>query len=73
MNPELEGFEKGKLTETNAVNVMTGRFTGRSPKDKYIVYDDTTKDTIWWTSENSPNDNKPVPTHIWNELSYNFV
>ncbi|MFV0265779.1 MAG: phosphoenolpyruvate carboxykinase (ATP), partial [Draconibacterium sp.] len=49
MKPELEGFEKGQLTELDAVNVMTGIFTGRSPKDKFIVKDDTTKDTIWWT------------------------
>ena len=59
MNPALNGFEKGRLTELDAVNVMTGVFTGRSPKDKYIVKDDTTKDTIWWNSPQSPNDNKP--------------
>ncbi len=46
LDPSLEGFEKGCLTELGAVNVMTGIFTGRSPKDKYIVKDDTTKDTI---------------------------
>jgi phosphoenolpyruvate carboxykinase (ATP) len=68
MNPELEGFEKGQLTELDAVNVMTGVFTGRSPKDKFIVKDDTTKDTIWWTTPESPNDNKPVSTEVWNEL-----
>jgi phosphoenolpyruvate carboxykinase (ATP) len=68
MNPELEGFEKGQLTELNAVNVMTGVFTGRSPKDKFIVKDDTTKDTIWWTTPESPNDNKPVSTEVWNNL-----
>ncbi|WP_430813014.1 phosphoenolpyruvate carboxykinase (ATP) [Carboxylicivirga sp. RSCT41] len=68
LNPELEGYEKGQLTETGAINVMTGRFTGRSPKDKYIVYDDVTKDTIWWTSEHSKNDNKPVSKETWSQL-----
>jgi phosphoenolpyruvate carboxykinase (ATP) len=68
MRPDLEGYEKGQLTELGAVNVMTGVFTGRSPKDKYIVKDETTKDTIWWTSPESPNDNKPVPTEVWNDL-----
>jgi phosphoenolpyruvate carboxykinase (ATP) len=68
MRPDLEGFEKGQLTELGAVNVMTGVFTGRSPKDKYIVKDDTTRDTIWWTSPQSPNDNKPVSTEVWNDL-----
>ena len=47
MKPGLEGFEKGQLTELDAVNVMTGRFTGRSPNDKFIVKDDVTKDNIW--------------------------
>ena len=65
---ELEGFEKGQLTELDAVNVMTGRFTGRSPKDKYIVLDDTTRDTIWWTSPEAPNDNKPLSPEAWNDL-----
>ena len=51
MDSSLEGFEKGQLTELGAVNVMTGVYTGRSPKDKFFVYDDTTKDTVWWTSE----------------------
>jgi len=69
----LVGFEKGQLTELDAVNVMTGIFTGRSPKDKYIVKDDTTKDTIWWTSPESPNDNKPVSTEVWNDLKANTV
>ena len=48
MNPENEGFEKAKLTDTGAVAVYTGKFTGRSPKDKFIVEDDVTRDTIWW-------------------------
>lgn len=72
-NPNLKGFEKGQLTELNAINVMTGRFTGRSPKDKYIVKDDTTRDTMWWTTPESPNDNKPVSTEVWNELKENTL
>ena len=56
----LEGFEKGQVTELGAVNVMTGIYTGRSPKDKFIVMDDTSKDTVWWTSKEFANDNKPV-------------
>jgi len=68
MNPELVGFEKGQLTELDAVNVMTGVFTGRSPKDKFIVMDDTTKDTMWWTSEQAKNDNKPTTPEVWAEL-----
>ena len=58
--PSLEGFEKGQLTELGAVNVMTGVYTGRSPKDKFFVMDETSKDTVWWTSEAYKNDNKPV-------------
>ncbi len=73
LKPNLEGFEKGQLTELGTVNVMTGIFTGRSPKDKYIVKDDTTKDTIWWTSEKAKNDNKPVSTEVWNDLKANTV
>ena len=68
MKPELKGFEKGQLTELDAVNVMTGVFTGRSPKDKFIVKDDVTRDTIWWTSPESPNDNKPTTPEVWNDL-----
>ena len=71
MDPSLEGYEKGQLTELDAVNVMTGVFTGRSPKDKYIVKDDITKDTIWWNSPESPNDNKPVSPEIWKDLKAN--
>ena len=58
----LEGFEKGQVTELGAVNVMTGIYTGRSPKDKFIVKDATSENTVWWTSEEYKNDNKPV-TH----------
>ncbi len=68
LNPSLEGFEKGYKTELGAVNVMTGKFTGRSPKDKFIVKDDITKDTIWWTSEKAVNDNKPTTQEVWNDL-----
>lgn len=68
MKPQLNGFEKGQLTELDAVNVMTGVFTGRSPKDKYIVKDDITKNTIWWNTPESPNDNKPLSTQVWNDL-----
>jgi len=68
MDSSLEGFEKGYLTELGAVNVMTGKFTGRSPKDKYIVKDAATEDTIWWTSEKSKNDNKPTTQAVWNDL-----
>lgn len=64
----LTGFEKGQITELGAVNVMTGIFTGRSPKDKFIVKDDTTRDTIWWTSDHSKNDNKPTTPEVWQEL-----
>ena len=68
LDPSLEGFEKGYLTELGAVNVMTGKFTGRSPKDKFIVKDDVTRDTLWWTSEKAPNDNKPTTQEVWNDL-----
>ena len=64
----LEGFEKGTLTNMGAVNVMTGVYTGRSPKDKFFVMDDTTKDTIWWTSEEYKNDNKPLSQESWKVL-----
>ena len=73
LNPALEGFEKGQLTELGAVNVMTGVFTGRSPKDKYIVKDDVSKDTFWWTSEKAVNDNKPISQTTWNALKENTV
>ena len=65
MDPSLEGFEKGQLTELGAVNVMTGIYTGRSPKDKFIVMDDASKDTVWWTSEEFANDNKPASQEAW--------
>lgn len=73
LNPNLKGFEKGQLSELGAVNVMTGDFTGRSPKDKYIVKDDITKDTIWWPSEKAVNDNKAISQTTWNALKENTV
>lgn len=63
--PELEGYEKGQVSELGAVNVMTGIYTGRSPKDKYIVMDENSKDTIWWTTEEYPNDNHPASEETW--------
>ena len=65
MKKELTGFEKGQLTELDAVNVMTGIYTGRSPKDKYIVVDENSKDTVWWTSEGYKNDNHPMSEDVW--------
>ena len=66
--PGLEGFEKGQVTELGTVNVMTGVYTGRSPKDKYIVMDAKSKDTVWWTSEEYKNDNKPISEAVWADL-----
>jgi phosphoenolpyruvate carboxykinase (ATP) len=66
-SPELKGYERGILTDTGAITVDTGIFTGRSPKDKYIVLDAKTKDTVWWKSEKSPvSDNKPIDLKTWN-------
>ena len=61
----LEGYEVGKETELGAVNVMTGIYTGRSPKDKYIVMDENSKDTVWWTSDEYKNDNHPMSEDVW--------
>ena len=61
----LTGFDKGQLTELGAVNVMTGIYTGRSPKDKYIVMDAKSKDTVWWTSDAYKNDNHPMSEEVW--------
>ncbi len=63
--PELTGYEKGQVSELGAVNVLTGIYTGRSPKDKYIVVDDNSKDTVWWTSDAYKNDNGPVAEDTW--------
>lgn len=73
LKSSLVGFEKGQLTELGAVNVMTGDFTGRSPKDKYIVEDDVTRNSIWWTSEKAVNDNKPISQTTWNALKATTV
>ena len=66
--PGLEGFEVGQVSELGAVNVMTGIYTGRSPKDKYIVMDENSKDTVWWTSDEYKNDNHPVSEETWATL-----
>ena len=63
--PGLEGYEVGTVTELGAVNVMTGIYTGRSPKDKFIVMDENSKDTVWWTSDEFKNDNKPASQEAW--------
>ena len=63
---DLMGYEKGQLTKLDAINVMTGIYTGRSPKDKYIVMDENSKDTVWWTSKEYPNDNHPMSLETWN-------
>ena len=68
MDPSLTGYERGQLTELGAVNVMTGIYTGRSPKDKFFVMDETSKDTVWWTSDAYKNDNKPVTKETWKVL-----
>ena len=65
MQPGLEGFDKGVLTELDAVNVMTGIYTGRSPKDKFIVVDENSRDTVWWTSDEYKNDNHPASAEAW--------
>ena len=66
--PGLEGYEKGQVTELGTVNVMTGIYTGRSPKDKYIVMDENSKDTVWWTSDEYKNDNHPMSEDVWNTV-----
>ncbi len=67
-NPALEGFEKGVVTNLGAVAVRTGIFTGRSPKDKYIVMDDVSREHMWWTSPLAQNDNKPISPEVWQYL-----
>ncbi len=66
--PSLEGYEKGQVSELGAVNVMTGIYTGRSPKDKFIVVDENSKDTVWWTSDEYKNDNHPATKEAWNAV-----
>ena len=65
MKPELTGYDKGQNTELDAVNVMTGIYTGRSPKDKYIVDDAQSHDKVWWTTEGYKNDNHPMSEEVW--------
>ena len=62
---DLEGYEVGQESELGAVNVMTGIYTGRSPKDKYIVVDENSKDTVWWTTDEYKNDNHPMTEDTW--------
>jgi len=66
--PELTGYDVGTVTELGAVNVMTGIYTGRSPKDKYIVMDENSKDTVWWTSDAYKNDNHPMTGEVWKQV-----
>src|SRR6056300_2028756 len=66
--PGLTGFDRGVVTELGAVNVLTGEYTGRSPKDKYITMDDSTRDSYWWNGNGTKNDNKPIDTSVWNDL-----
>ena len=68
MDPSLTGFDKGVLTELGAVNVMTGVYTGRSPKDKYIVTTPEAKNTVWWTSDEYKNDNHPMSEEVWGKV-----
>ena len=68
MAPSLTGYDKGVETELGAVNVMTGIYTGRSPKDKYIVMDENSKDTVWWTTDEYKNDNHPLSQENWKVL-----
>ena len=65
MKPELTGFDKGQVSELGAVNVMTGIYTGRSPKDKFIVMDENSRDTVWWTTDAYKNDNHPASEETW--------
>ncbi|MBO4609411.1 MAG: phosphoenolpyruvate carboxykinase (ATP), partial [Lachnospiraceae bacterium] len=65
LKSDLTGYDKGQLTELGAVNVMTGVYTGRSPKDKFIVMDDKSKDTVWWNTPEYPNDNHPATQEAW--------
>ena len=69
---KLEGYEQSYKTDFNCPNVFTGKFTGRSPKDKYIVQDNLTEKKIWWDTEEYPNDNKPISQSIWVKLKKNY-
>ena len=68
MDPSLTGYDKGQLTELDAINVMTGIYTGRSPKDKYIVMDENSKNTVWWTTDEYKNDNHPMSEEVWGQM-----
>ena len=68
MDPSLTGYDKGQLTELDAINVMTGIYTGRSPKDKYIVMDENSKNTVWWTTPEYKNDNHPMSEEVWGKV-----
>ena len=72
-DPKLEGYEKGYLTELGAVNVMTGIYTGRSPKDKFFVKNEASEDSVWWTSDEYKNDNKPCSEEAWADLKAKAV
>lgn len=63
--PDLDGYEKCVVTDSGSVAVKTGIFTGRSPKDKFVVYDNVSKDNLWWDSEQAHNDNKPITPEVW--------
>ena len=65
--PGLDSYERGFITRSGAVSIDTGIFTGRSPKDKYVVLDDKSRDTVWWKSDmGKVSDNKPISQEIWN-------
>ena len=66
--PGLTGYEVGQVTELGAINVMTGVFTGRSPKDKYIVMDKNSKNTVWWNTPEYPNDNHEMSEEVWKKV-----
>jgi len=72
-DPSLEGLERGIVTTSGAVAVDTGTFTGRCPNDKYIVLDDTTRDTLWWAGDKKLNDNKPISEEVWTDLKATSV
>ena len=65
LEPGLESHARGYLTELGAVNVLTGEYTGRSPKDKFIVIDDATRDSLWWNGNGAKNDNKSITPKVW--------
>jgi phosphoenolpyruvate carboxykinase (ATP) len=67
-NPSLQGYERGVLTDSGSVAVDTGIFTGRSPKDKYVVKEEGSEKNIWWTNEITKNDNKPIDNNTWEHL-----